>query len=131
MKKNQNYVFVSKDQFAKILSVLPMNKEICFTLHDDPDLILTGTTPEAWFCAKRTEIFDDFNGLLAIGYMGGGHTAVYNVYDELTSAHSEILIDEFLEDYLLAEFVEDFDEENICLEITDENRDIISKVLED
>lgn len=129
MKRNQNYVFVSKDQFAKILSILPMDKEICFTLHDDPDLILTGTTPEGWFCAKRTQIFNDFNGVLAIGYMGGGHTVVYNPYDELVSSNSEIIIEEYLEDYLLAEFVEDFDQENICLEITDENRDIIEKSL--
>lgn len=129
--KNENYVFVAGNQFARILSVLPMNKEIFFTLHDTYEVSL-GEEPEGWFCAKRIKLFEEINGVLAIGYMGGGHTVVYNdVYNELTRKETEDLIADYLEDYLLAEFVESMDKKDITLEITKENRDIINKSLEE
>lgn len=129
--KNKNYVFITGNQFAKILSILPINKKVFFTLHDAYEVSL-GEEPEGWFCAKRIKLFDETNGVLTIGYMGGGHTVVYDdVYNELTRKQSEDLIADYLEDYLLAEFVANMDKEHITIEITDENRDIINKVLEE
>jgi hypothetical protein len=53
-------------------------KKLNFTFDDldiDPDC-----DPSGWHGAQMTKIFDEYYGIFAIGYWGGGSTFAYDIY---------------------------------------------------
>lgn len=70
------------------------DRKIDFTFDQDT------VNPSEWYCIKLTQIFDEDDYVLAIGYYGGGCTEAYDIYGLVDNSDNEECVKEFCEQKL-------------------------------
>lgn len=116
---NENYIFITPEQLGTAISKAPMNTRFDFTLDQSTDDWYHEKEPTGWFGAKITSIFDEYQGIFAIGYYGGGCTRIVDIDYECYDKNIGTCIIEALKDYINNQAD---DIEKICVEVTDENK---------
>lgn len=116
---NEKYVFITPEQLGKAINNAPFNTIFDFTLDQSTDDFYNETEPTGWYGAKITTIFDEYQGVFAIGYYGGGCTQIVDIGYEFPNKNAETCIIEGLKDYInnQADHIK-----KVCVEITDENK---------
>ena len=119
------YEFLTAEQFAHAIAAAPTNTIFDFTFDQSIDGFVCGQ-PTGWHGAKITEIFDEHDGVFAVGYYGGGDTRVYDIYKEWSGENIDHCIEEALETYAFAECQEG---KLFCVEVGEWNQEYIKKVV--
>jgi hypothetical protein len=82
------YKMMTAKETVDYLFELPRKeRELSFTfdgLDMDPDC-----APSGYHGIKMTQIFDEFSGVFAIGYWGGGSTVVYDIYSSVDDGNRD------------------------------------------
>ena len=68
-------------------------KELSFTFDDldmDPEC-----DPEGWYGMTLMKIFDEDDGVFAMGYYGGGSTEAYDIYGMIDASDDEECVKEY------------------------------------
>ena len=120
----EEYKFITADQFAHAIVASPTNTIFDFTFDQSKEDFMHGE-PTGWHGAKITEIFDEHDGLFAIGYYGGGNTQVYDMYKEWSGENLDSCIEKVLDYYSM-------DEGGkrgllFCVEATEQNKEYLER----
>lgn len=123
---NNKYIFITPEQLGKAINNAPFNTRFDFTFEQSTADFHYGTEPTGWYGATITTIFNEFQGIFTIGYYGGGCTRTIDIEFEWYNKNIETCIIEALKDYInnQANHIE-----KICVEVTDENRLFLEKVI--
>jgi hypothetical protein len=113
---------MTAEEAIEYLFLLPRKqRELNFTFDDvdvDPDC-----DPSGWHGVQITKIFDEFDGLFAIGYWGGGTTVVYDIYGLVANSDDEQYVKKFCVEKLQEYMDNNLDSglpikcESICVEL--------------
>ena len=120
------YKFMTPQELAKAIAIAPFNTEFDFTFDSEED-IKVRLEPEGWYGAKITTIFDEYDGIFAIGYHGGQLTRCYDLYAEDCFDKEETIkkLTQWINDFFVIAPENYYGK--VCVEITEDNK----KYLED
>lgn len=119
------YKMMTAKQVIDLLFDLPKDEREIFFTFDDADLY-PELEPSGWHGIKITTIFDEFDGVLAIGYCGGGSTVAYDIYGCVDDSDNRECVKEFCTKKLQEYMDNDWDGRlfescpTICVEIEEE-----------
>ena len=110
-------MMTAKQTIDKLFSL--ESKQLDFTFDNidkDPDC-----DPSGWYGLRLTKVFDEDDGVLAIGYYGGGSTEVYDIYGLVDNSEDEVYVKKFCAEKL-QNYINTWSETNsgcnkICVEI--------------
>lgn len=81
--------FLAPKELAEKLYNTKVGVNIYFTFDTKEDVEANDGEAEGWFGIKQLRIFDDYEPLVAIGYMGGGCTRVFDLFAETVFSEYE------------------------------------------
>lgn len=112
------YSFHNVEQLACALLTAPQGTAFDFTL-DQSEESFWGGEPTGWYGAKITNLFDEREGALVVGYWGGGDTQIFDIYNERGSLTIKDYVQETLQAFSISN---GGNGTTFCVEITAQNK---------
>ena len=117
------YKMMNAEEIVNLLLEMPVNKYLHFTF-DNCEEFEEGDEPSGWYGVMFTRIFDEFDNLFAVGYMGGGCTEVYDMYANVEDSRDKESVKKFcakkLQYFLNQESGTAYACEKVCVEIEED-----------
>ena len=123
------YKMMTAKEIVDLLYEMPDDEQMLYFTYDDCTDFEEGDEPDGGvYCVKFTRIFDEFDKVFAIGYMGGGSTVAYDLYGCVDNTYDSTYLKEFCTKKL-QEFLDTWCEwgqpgtvcEKVCVEIIKED----------
>ena len=117
------YKMITAKEAIDLLFALPSKERMLSFTFDDLDLE-PDCNPSGWHGIQMTRIFDEWNGVFAIGYWGGGSTVAYDIYGHVEDDNDRDSVKTFctqkLQEYMnnWCDFIGPC--EKICVEIEED-----------
>lgn len=116
-------MMTAAEAIEKLFSLKTKIKTLDFTfdnIDEDPDC-----EPSGWYGMRLMKIFDEDDGVFAMGYYGGGSTETYDIYGMVNASDDEECVKEYCAARLQS-FIDTWCDtfepcEKICVEIEEEN----------
>ena len=115
-----SYKMMTATEAIDYLFTLPSKERVFSFTFDDLDLD-PDCDPSGWHGVQMTRIFDEWHGVFAVGYWGGGSTFAYDIYGNVDGDTSRECVSAFCAQKLQV-YMNNFGDcvgpcEKICVEV--------------